>query len=66
MAGYFGIRAVYDSAEGSTEPAGGLTLFALVVFELFSGIGSEAGFCAAQNAVMKSFPDKIVSLALRP
>lgn len=59
LTGYFGIKAVYDSAEGSTEPAGYPTLFALVVFELFSGVGSEAGFCAAQNAVMKSFPDKI-------
>lgn len=59
LTGYFGIRAVYDSAEGNTEPAGSLTLFTLVVFELFSGIGSEAGYSAAQNAVMKSFPDKI-------
>jgi MFS family permease len=61
LTGYLGIKAVYDASEDNTGPAGAGTLSALVLFELFSGIGSDTGYCAAMNAVMRGFPDRIVS-----
>lgn len=61
LAGYLGIKALYDASGGNAEPAGGDTLLALILFEFLSGVGSEAGYCAALNVVMKSFPDRIVS-----
>lgn len=61
--GYLGIKAVYDASEGSTDATGGGTLLTLILFELFTGIGSEAGYAGALNVVVKSFPDKIVSLS---
>lgn len=61
LSGYLGMKAVYDSWEGNTKPAGGGTLFTLILCAALFGIGSEAGFCAALNVVMKSFPDRIVS-----
>ena len=60
LVGYLGIKAVYD-ASNNTEPAGPGTLSALILFRLLSGIGSDAAYCAALNAVVRSFPDKIVS-----
>lgn len=59
LTGYLGTKAVYDSPKNSAEPAGGGTLLILILFQLFSGIGSEAGYCGALNVVMKSFPDRI-------
>lgn len=61
LSGYLGIKAVYDAPEGNTGHAGERTLFALILFQLLSGIGSDAGFTVALNAVVRSFPDKIVS-----
>lgn len=61
LTGYLGIRAVYDASEGNTEPAGGGTLFALILFELLSGMGSDAGYFSALKTVARSFPNKIVS-----
>ena len=61
LVGYLGIKGVYDASEGNTEPAGGGTLFTLIIFGLLSGIGSTAGYFAALNTVAKSFPNKIVS-----
>ena len=52
---------MYDASEGNTEPVGGGTFLALLLFQLFTGIGSEAGYDGALNVVIKSFPDKIVS-----
>lgn len=63
LAGYLGVKVMYDASEHSAEPAGGRTLLGLVLFELFSGMGSAAGYSAALNAVMKSFPDKIRTTA---
>ena len=63
--GYLGIKGVYDSSENNTAPAGSGALFTLVLFELLSGVGSNAGFSAALNAVAKSFPSKIVSVGFR-
>lgn len=61
LIGYLGIKTVYDASEDNTEPAGSGKLFTLILFELISGIGGMAGYCAALNAVAKSFPNKIVS-----
>jgi MFS family permease len=62
LTGYLGIKAVYDSSGDNVEADSGGKLLALILFELLSGIGSDAGFCASLNAVVRSFPDKIVSL----
>ena len=61
LTGYLGVKAMYDASEGNTKPAGGQTFLALILFQLLTGIGSEAGYCATLNVVIKSFPDKIVS-----
>ena len=61
LTGYLGIKGVYDSSEDNTEPAGGGTLFTLILFGFLSGIGSNAGYSAALNTVAKSFPNEIVS-----
>ena len=61
LTGYLGIKGVYDSAEENAKPAGGGTMFALMLFGLLSGIGGDAGYSGALNAVAKSFPNKIVS-----
>ena len=61
LIGYLGIKAVYDASEDNTEPAGSGTLFTLILFELLSGMGSDAGYFGALNTVAKSFPNKIVS-----
>ena len=61
LTGYLGTRGVYDASEGSKEPAGDGALFVLILFGLLSGIGSNAGYSAALNAVAKSYSSKIVS-----
>ena len=61
LIGYLGTKAIYDAAEGNTEPARDRTLFMLMLCGLISGIGSMAGYAAALNVVAKSFPNKIVS-----
>ena len=66
LAGYLGTKGVYDASEDNTEPAKGETLFALILFGLLSGIGSNAGYSAALNTVAKSFPSKIVSSNFGP
>lgn len=65
LVAYLGTKVVYDGSEGNTEPAGGGTLFILILFGLFSGIGSVSGHTAGLNTVMKSFPDGIVSSSSR-
>lgn len=59
LIGYLGTKAIYDAAEGNTEPARDRTLFMLMLCGLISGIGSMAGYPAALNTVAKSFPNKI-------
>jgi len=61
LAGYLGIKGVYDASEDNTEPAKGGTLFILILFGFITGVGSDAGYCATLNTVAKSFPNKIVS-----
>jgi hypothetical protein len=61
LSGYLGIKAIYDASGDSPSPAGGGTLFALILFESLSGIGSDAGYSAALNTIVRSFPDKVVS-----
>ena len=61
LVGYLGTKAVYDASDNNTEPAGPGTSSALILSRLLSGIGSDAAYCAALNAVVRSFPDKIVS-----
>jgi MFS family permease len=63
LTGYLGIRAVYDASEDNAKPAGGGTLFALILFEFLSGMGSDAGYFSALKTVARSFPNKIVSLS---
>ncbi|KAF9782320.1 major facilitator superfamily domain-containing protein [Thelephora terrestris] len=59
LTGYLGIRAVYDASEDNTKPAGGGTLFTLILFEFLSGMGSDAGYFSALKTVARSFPNKI-------
>lgn len=61
LSGYLGIKAVFDGSEDDTRPVGNGTLFTLVLSEFLTGVGSNAGFSAALNTVLRSFPDKIVS-----
>ena len=65
MTGYLGIKAVYDGSEDNVDADSGGKLLALILFQLLSGIGSDAGFCGSLNTVVRSFPDKIVSLISR-
>jgi len=59
LTGYLGIKGVYDASEDRTEPAGGGTLFTLILFGFLTGAGSFSGYTAALNTVAKSFPNSI-------
>ena len=61
LSGYLGLKAIYDASEYNMGPVGDGTLFALVLFELLSGIGGGAGYSAALNTIVRSFPDRVVS-----
>lgn len=61
LAGYLGIKGVYDASEDNTEPVKGGTLFILILFGFITGVGSDAGYSATLNTVAKSFPNQIVS-----
>lgn len=67
LAGYFGIRSLYDSGPGS-ESATPLSTFKyvlLVACGLMTGAGGNAGLTGAINSTAKTFPDRAVRGSVR-
>ncbi|KAF5374217.1 hypothetical protein D9758_004666 [Tetrapyrgos nigripes] len=60
LAGYTGIRVIYDTGLPSSTSALPTVIFLLLVmFSFMTGVGGNAGFSAALNATAKTFPDSM-------
>jgi MFS family permease len=60
LAGYSGIRTIFDAGLGEAQELSQLRLVLLVMCSLFTGSGGNAGMLSAINATAKSFPDQFV------
>ncbi|KAJ4472799.1 major facilitator superfamily domain-containing protein [Lentinula edodes] len=60
LAGYSGIRLVYDAGLPENITALSTAMFALLIACSFmTGVGGNGGLCAAINTTAKTFPDKV-------
>ncbi|KAJ3885821.1 major facilitator superfamily domain-containing protein [Lentinula edodes] len=60
LAGYSGIRLVYDAGLPENVTALSTAMFALLIACSFmTGVGGNGGLCAAINTTAKTFPDKV-------
>ncbi|KAF9062602.1 major facilitator superfamily domain-containing protein [Rhodocollybia butyracea] len=60
LAGYSGIRIIYDNGISASESSVSTSVFLLLVFFAYmTGVGSTGGFTMAMNVTAKSFPDSL-------
>ncbi|KAN0140077.1 MFS general substrate transporter [Lactarius tabidus] len=64
LAGYSGIRTIFDAGLGEAQELSQLRLVLLVMCSLFTGSGGNAGMLSAINATAKSFPDQFRAMVL--
>ncbi|KAJ4479063.1 major facilitator superfamily domain-containing protein [Lentinula aciculospora] len=60
LAGYSGIRLIYDAGLPTDVTTLSTAMFALlIVCSFMTGVGGNGGLCAAINTTAKTFPDKV-------
>lgn len=65
LAGYSGIRYLYNDAEGSMSTSW-LTFCALVFFSFMTGVGGDGGLTSSINVTAKNFPERAVRMLRTP
>ncbi|THH17574.1 hypothetical protein EW146_g3249 [Bondarzewia mesenterica] len=64
LAGYSGIRGVYDAGLDEGERLSNLHLSFMIFCGFLTGLGGNAGLTSAINSTAKSFPDKLRATAV--
>ncbi|KAF9062604.1 major facilitator superfamily domain-containing protein [Rhodocollybia butyracea] len=65
LAGYSGIRIIYDNGISASESSASTSVILLLVFfTLMTGVGSAGGYTTALNVTARSFPDSLRGSAL--
>ena len=63
LAGYSGIRDIFDAGLDNAAELSRVRLFLLVLCSFITGVGGHAGMASAMNTTARSFPDNFVSPA---
>lgn len=63
LAGYSGIRGIFDAGLGEEAELSHVRLVILIFCSFITGVGGHAAMSSAMNTTAKSFPDSFVSPA---